>query len=235
MAEKGGKGFSSLSKGKNISSSGKGGGGKDSNLLTKQSRKVQFDYSSSASESEDEGSLSPPPITSSSDKCGKGGKAGFGEKGTPLSGITSNGKAGKTSNSNSTSDPSQPIFEIEGELGKNVKCMMDCEAQDVLEKIQESMVILSEDPDIKLPESFHKGLQYAKSTSSYKNPDKVRHVLEGLKKQSVSESEMCLVGNICPESVDELFALMPNLKEKKKKNEGAVKDVLSELAKLKSA
>ncbi|KAF5177898.1 Dna-directed rna polymerase ii subunit [Thalictrum thalictroides] len=231
MAEKGGKGFSSLSKGKTISSSGKGGG-KESNLSTKQGRKISI-CTSSSSESEDEGSLSPPPITPSSDKWGKGGKAGFGGKGTPLSGISSNGKAGKSSSSDPS--PKIPTFEIEGELGKNVKCMMDCEALDVLERIQESMVILSENPDIKLPESFIKGLQYAKSTSCFKNPEKARHVLEELKKQKVSDTEICLVANICPESVDELFALMPNLKEKKKKNESAVKDVLGELAKLKSA
>lgn len=37
------------------------------------------------------------------------------------------------------------------ELPKGAKCLMDCEAADVLQGIQEQMIILSKDPTIKLP------------------------------------------------------------------------------------
>lgn len=37
------------------------------------------------------------------------------------------------------------------ELPKNAKCMMDCEAALILKGIEEQMVVLSEDPTIKIP------------------------------------------------------------------------------------
>ena len=40
---------------------------------------------------------------------------------------------------------------IFAELPKNAKCMMDCEAALILKGIQEHMVVLSEDPTIKIP------------------------------------------------------------------------------------
>lgn len=40
---------------------------------------------------------------------------------------------------------------IFAELPKNAKCMMDCEAALILKGIQEQMVVLSEDPTIKIP------------------------------------------------------------------------------------
>lgn len=43
-------------------------------------------------------------------------------------------------------------FPLFADLPENVKCLMDCEAASILEGIQEQMVILSQDPTIKLPE-----------------------------------------------------------------------------------
>lgn len=37
------------------------------------------------------------------------------------------------------------------ELPENVKCMMDCEAVDILQGIKDQMVILSRDPEFRLP------------------------------------------------------------------------------------
>ncbi|KAF9625394.1 hypothetical protein IFM89_022379 [Coptis chinensis] len=206
MAEKGGKGF--LTKKSSLSSS-KGGKG-SSTLLPK--KKVHF-TSSSSSGSDSDDSLPP----SSTKDYGKGGKP------KPI-----NDKAG------TPNPPKIPIFDIENDLPKNTKCLMDCEAEAILSKIQEQMVILSDDPMIKLPVSFHKGLQYAKSGCGYSNVESARRVLETLKANNkVSESEICLIGNICPDGVDELFALMPSLKGNKGKNERAVKDVVGLLAKMK--
>lgn len=37
------------------------------------------------------------------------------------------------------------------ELPENIKCLMDCEAADILQGVQEQMVMLSRDPTIKIP------------------------------------------------------------------------------------
>lgn len=37
------------------------------------------------------------------------------------------------------------------ELPKNTKCLMDCEAAEILQGIQDRMVVLSADPAIKIP------------------------------------------------------------------------------------
>ncbi|KAI8524855.1 hypothetical protein RHMOL_Rhmol13G0182000 [Rhododendron molle] len=100
----------------------------------------------------------------------------------------------------------------EQELPKNAKCLMDCEAADILLGIQEQMVVLSEDPTIKIPIPFDRGLQYAKNGSRYTDPESVRRVLEPLKAHGVSDSEICMIANICPESLDEVFALISSLK-----------------------
>ncbi|KAA3478220.1 DNA-directed RNA polymerases IV and V subunit 4 [Gossypium australe] len=113
---------------------------------------------------------------------------------------------------------SLPLF---AELPENVKCLMDCEAASILEGIQDQMVILSSDPTIKLPESFGSGLQYAKTGSYYTNPHSVRKI--------------CVIANTCPETVDEVFALVRSLEAKRSKLTGPLKDVLDELAKLKTS
>ncbi|KAL5722692.1 hypothetical protein ACHQM5_006181 [Ranunculus cassubicifolius] len=230
MAEKGGKGFSlSNSKGKKVST---GKSGKETNLSSKQSKKKVHFSSSSDSDSDEPHSPIPTP---SSTKGGKSnGGIDYGKGGKPIGG---GDKAGGVSSAAKPTQkvPDIPNFNIESDLPKNTKCMMDCEAKESLEKIQEHLVILSEDPTIKLPELFHKGLNYAKSSGGYTDVEEVRRVLEVLKrKNNVSDSEICLIANICPEGSDEVFALMPELKAKRKKTERAIEDVLGDLIQLKS-
>uniref|UniRef100_A0A803LRQ1 RNA polymerase Rpb4/RPC9 core domain-containing protein n=1 Tax=Chenopodium quinoa TaxID=63459 RepID=A0A803LRQ1_CHEQI len=102
-------------------------------------------------------------------------------------------------------------FEDE-ELPKNSKCVMDCEAADILQGIQEQMIFLSRDPTVKLPVSFDKGLLYAKAGGRYSNPKAVRKALGTLKKYGVSDGEICVIANTCPENAEEAFALVPSLK-----------------------
>ncbi|KAF8409780.1 hypothetical protein HHK36_005859 [Tetracentron sinense] len=118
-------------------------------------------------------------------------------------------------------------------LSKNTKCLMDCEAALALQGVQEQLVILSEDPTIKMPVTFDKGLQYAKTGSHYRSPQSVRQALETLKRHGVSDGEICMIANICPETVDEVFSLIPSLKAKRRKIEQTVKEVLCKLAELK--
>ncbi|XP_022714622.1 DNA-directed RNA polymerases IV and V subunit 4-like [Durio zibethinus] len=148
------------------------------------------------------------------------------------------GKGGKVANGGKTpvAKEAQSLeLRVEQELPKNVKCLMDCEAAIILEGIQEQMVILSEDSTIKLPESFDLGLRYAKTGCYYTNPQSVRRVLEVLSKYDVSYSEICVIANTCPETVDEVFALVQSLEAKRRGLSEPLKDVLDELAKLKKS
>ncbi|KAL3736772.1 hypothetical protein ACJRO7_025671 [Eucalyptus globulus] len=64
------------------------------------------------------------------------------------------GKGDKTGRAAKSSAPKeQPPLElrVEQELPKHAKCLMDCEAAEILQGIQEQMVVLSEDPTIKIP------------------------------------------------------------------------------------
>lgn len=150
------------------------------------------------------------------------------------------GKGGKGVNGAKASGPKEPQpleLKIEQELPKNVKCqcLMDCEAAQLLQGIQDQMVLLSADPTIKIPTSFDRGLQYAKRANHYINTESVRPVLETLKKHGVMESELCVIANVCPDTADEVFALVPSLKSKKSKLSEPLNNVLSELAKVKSS
>ncbi|XAR73397.1 hypothetical protein NMG60_11007354 [Bertholletia excelsa] len=218
MGEKGGKGFSL--NGDSFKTSVATNGKDDSSTKSRRGRKVQFD-------SEE---LFDSKVNSSSKSGGKGeipiGKGDWGKS----------GKGDKISNGAKTSVPKQPStleLKIEHELPQNATCLMDCEAADILEGIHEHMVILSEDPAIKIPISFDRGLQYAKRGDHYTSPEAARQALEPLKNHGVSDGEICMIANTCPESVNEVFALVPSLKGKKKKLSEPLKDALNELAKIK--
>ncbi|XP_057961979.1 DNA-directed RNA polymerases IV and V subunit 4-like [Malania oleifera] len=226
MAEKGGKGFSLPKNGgksalktplsKEASLKGKD----DSSAKAKRGKKVQF-----CPEGSLDTKVNVPPKS--------GGKSD-----TPVAkgDLNRGGKGDKTLNGGKSSVPKEPPpleLRVEQEIPRNARCLMDCEAAYVLQGIQEQMAILSEDPTIKLPIAFDKGLLYGKTSSYYRSPQSVRRVLETLAKHGVSDGEICMIANICPETVDEVFALMPSLKDKRSKLREPLKDVLSELAMLK--
>ncbi|XP_019419310.1 PREDICTED: DNA-directed RNA polymerases IV and V subunit 4-like isoform X2 [Lupinus angustifolius] len=153
-------------------------------------------------------------------KEGDFSKGGKGDK-------VANGKKTSASKEAQASDP-----KIGQELPENVKCLMDCEAADILQRIQDQMVNLSRDPSIKIPVSFDKGLQYAKSNSKYAKPESVGQNLQHLAGYGVSDSEICVIGNACPDTADEAYALIPSLKGKRSLTGEIVEDALTELAKL---
>ncbi|XP_021828103.1 DNA-directed RNA polymerases IV and V subunit 4-like [Prunus avium] len=225
MSEKGGKGFS-LPTGKAVKSSLKSTpstkdaslkGKDDSSTKSKKGRKVQFDSEGLHEPKSNFSSKFDNPAAASGKadwgKGGKGDKVGNGRKKEP-----------------------QPLeLKIEQELPQSAKCLMDCEAADILQGIQEQMILLSKDPSIKIPVSFDKGLQYAKRTSHYTNPQSVRKVLEALTKYGVSDGEISVIANVCPETADEVFALVPSLKTTRSVLSQPLKEVLSELTKLKQS
>ncbi|CAI0374234.1 unnamed protein product [Linum tenue] len=181
----------------------------DSSQKSKEGRKVQFNNGGSPEERFDY-SKSNGKSSSSADKGGRGN--------------TANVKASK-------SKEKEPLeLRLNQELLKNAKCLMDCEAAEIIQGIQDQMTLLSQDATIKLPVSFHKGLQYSQANARYTNTHSVRRVLEypsyfnvnvltklpsTLKKHGVVEGEISVIANACPESTEEVFALVPSLKSKK--------------------
>ncbi|KAL9237993.1 hypothetical protein vseg_012476 [Gypsophila vaccaria] len=184
----------------------------DDSTKSKKGSRVQFSDEDSPANNSKSGGKGETPIGDPL-KTGKGGKA--------------NGKKGGA--------PKETKYElnVESELPKNAQCVMDCEAADILQGIQEQMVFLSRDPTIKLPVSFDKGLQYANAGSRYSDLKAVRQALENLKRHGASDGEICVIANACPETVDEAFALLPSLKAKRSQITEQLKDVLAELIKLK--
>lgn len=194
----------------------------DTPTKSKRGRKVQFSAEGLADANPDFSPKSGGKIETTfpkgdSSKWGKGDKTSTGGK-IPIS-----------------KEPQPPELKVEQDLPDNVKCMMDCEAADILQGIEDQMGILSRDPEFKLPVSFDKGLQYAKRDSHYTNPQSVRQVLNTLTKYGVTDGEICVIANICPDSIDEVFALVPSLKAKRSKLSQPLRDVLSELSNLKKS
>ncbi|KAK3158955.1 hypothetical protein QOZ80_2AG0143880 [Eleusine coracana subsp. coracana] len=112
---------------------------------------------------------------------------------------------------------------------------MNCEAAELLQEIHEHMAILSEDPKIKIPESFDKAFQYAKEGTHFTNADAVKQALEPLKNCGVNDGEVCMIANIGAETVEEVYALVPSLKAEKSLNQGPITEALAALAKIKKA
>ncbi|XP_028755000.1 DNA-directed RNA polymerases IV and V subunit 4-like isoform X2 [Neltuma alba] len=206
--EKGGKGYSPMDKGGSLK------GKDDSAPKSAKGRKVHFAEEGSFETISGSSPMSGGKAASTQFK-GKGEKIANGRK-TPLS------EGSKSSE-----------FGIEQELPNNVKCLMNCEAADILLGIQDQMTILSKDPTIKIPASFDKGLQYAKSNSHYTKSESVRSILEPLADLGVSDAELCVIGNVCPETLEEVYALIPSLKVRRSRIEGLLRDMLKELGKLK--
>uniref|UniRef100_A0A251VL01 Putative RNA polymerase II, Rpb4 n=1 Tax=Helianthus annuus TaxID=4232 RepID=A0A251VL01_HELAN len=120
-------------------------------------------------------------------------------------------------------------------LPENAKCLMNCEAAQILQGIQDHMVLLSKDPTIKIPSSFDRALQYANTGNFYTDPQSVRQVLESLKKQDVSDGEICVIANTGIDTTEKAFALMPSLKAKQIKVIEPLSAALTELTKLKES
>ncbi|XP_004486378.1 DNA-directed RNA polymerases IV and V subunit 4 isoform X2 [Cicer arietinum] len=168
----------------------------------------------------------------SATKSAKGRKVQFSKEAD----FTKGGKGDKVANggkSSASKDPHQFEHRVDQGLPENFKCLMDCEAAVILQGIQDHMVMLSRDPSIKIPVSFDKGLSYAKSSSKYSNHESVRRTLEPLMDHGLTESEISVIANVCPETADEVFALLPSLKGKRGINSLPIEKSLSELAKLK--
>ncbi|XP_042407574.1 DNA-directed RNA polymerases IV and V subunit 4-like isoform X2 [Zingiber officinale] len=233
MADKGGKG-SAFPGGNDLGSLK----GKSAAALKESHVEIEL------SDSDGEGFIETP-LPSSKGKSSAEAKSG--KKRVSFSSLKTSGDLGKSSNvgkaggkgSLPQATPLEPLIaetqlKLELELPKGARLLMDCEAAEVLQDIHEHMTVLSQDPKIKMPESFSKAFQYSKVNDHYNNAKAVRQVLETLKLNAVTDGEICLMGNVCPENVDEVYALIPSLKGNIEKNEVALKDAIASLAKFRT-
>jgi len=182
------------------------------------------------SDSDSEGFIEEIDFSKSNGKLSSKGTSGKDGKGF------SSGKAvGKGGVYSSSKKPPKRDTDVKLQLEtpSGARVVMDCEAADILQQIQEQMVILSEDPTIKFPLSFDKAYQYTKEGKQYSDTKSVKDVLESLKNCGVNDGEICMIANSGPETMEEVYALIPSLKENRYENEEPIKEALSNLSKVK--
>ncbi|GMN33435.1 hypothetical protein TIFTF001_004152 [Ficus carica] len=114
------------------------------------------------------------------------------------------------------------------------KCLMNCEVALILEHKYEQLQQTSDDPMNQVSQVFEKSLQYVKRFSRYKNPDAVRQVREILSRYQLAEFELCVLGNLCPETVEEAIAMVPSIKSKGRAHDDeAIEKMLNDLSLIK--
>ncbi|CAN1190273.1 DNA-directed RNA polymerase II subunit 4 [Linum perenne] len=100
------------------------------------------------------------------------------------------------------------------------KCLMNCEVSLILEHKYEQLQQMSDDATNHMSQVFEKSLQYVKRFSRYKNPDAVR--------------QLCVLGNLCPETVEEATTMVPSLKTKDRTlDDDAIEKMLNDLSLIK--
>ncbi|KAJ1291369.1 hypothetical protein BS78_02G311700 [Paspalum vaginatum] len=165
-----------------------------------------------------------------------GGKASSFSKGEASKGKAySGGKGGKGFASNAVPTKSDSELKLELDIPPNSRMLMNCQAVEQLQEIHEHMAILSEDPKIKIPASFDKAFRYAKDGNHFTTANSVKQTLESLKKSGVDDGEICMIANIGPDTVEEVYALVPSLKANRSPTEGPITVVLAALTNIKAS
>ncbi|CAG7900609.1 unnamed protein product, partial [Brassica rapa] len=90
---------------------------------------------------------------------------------------------------------------------------------------------VSKDPMNQVSQVFEKYLQYVKRFSRYKNPDAVRQFHIILSRHQLTEFELCVLGNLCPETAEEAVAMVLSLKTKgRAHSDEAIEKMLNDLS-----
>ncbi|KAL2623146.1 hypothetical protein R1flu_003351 [Riccia fluitans] len=101
-----------------------------------------------------------------------------------------------------------------GEDFVKAKCLMNAEVALILQRKYEQLQSFSEDAPNQISQVFEKSLQYVKRFSHYQNPNAVKQVRDVLSRNQLAEFEVCVIGNMCPETVEEAKALVPSIAKK---------------------
>ncbi|KAL0904109.1 hypothetical protein M5K25_026183 [Dendrobium thyrsiflorum] len=252
MAEKGGKGYSQP-KGKTLKKSVATKPGKQSKDSPSLNKLNQIEIDSSDSEYEGFVDVKSPSPTKGDDKGSsdlKTGKVSFaglkssgktsfekssddwGKGGKGFSAGKGGGKGGLPQAKPAKSTVADKELKLEIELPPGAKVLMDCEAADILQGIQEHLDSLK-DLKIKIPESFGNTLLYSKAAVQYTDAKSVRHALESLREHGATDGEICMIANAGPETCEEAYGLIPTLKEKKDRIGDPLSVVLATVSKFK--
>ncbi len=114
------------------------------------------------------------------------------------------------------------------------KALMNCEVALILDRKYEQLQQMSEDPMNQVSQVFEKSREYVTRFSRYKNPDAVRQVREILSGYKLAEFELCVLGNLCPDTVEEATAMVPSIKSRGRGHENeAIEKMLNDLSMIK--
>ncbi|XP_028805501.1 DNA-directed RNA polymerase II subunit 4-like [Neltuma alba] len=120
-----------------------------------------------------------------------------------------------------------------GEDFEKAKCLMNCEVALLLEHKLEQFKQMSGDSNNHTPQVFEKSLQYVKRFSRFSNQDAVKQVREVLSRYQLAEYELAVLGNLCPETVEEAISVIPTLKAKGRLDADAIEKLLNDLLMIK--
>ncbi|PKU87537.1 hypothetical protein MA16_Dca018068 [Dendrobium catenatum] len=142
---------------------------------------------------------------------------------------------GLESSATMSADEDENAAELKiGEEFLKAKCLMNCEVALILDRRLEQLQQMSDDPTNQMSQVFEKSHQYVKRFSRYKNQDAVKQVREILSRNKLAEFELCVLGNLCPETVEEAIAMVPSLKSKGRALEDdAIEKMLNDLSLIK--
>ncbi|PKU79478.1 DNA-directed RNA polymerases IV and V subunit 4-like [Dendrobium catenatum] len=122
---------------------------------------------------------------------------------------------------------------LEIDVPPGAKLLMDYEAALLLQQFYDENLPTFTKHGIQMTETFESALQYVNEAVHYTNIDYVHGVLGSLRDYGVTDEEICMLGNTCPETCDEALALIPSLKEKEDWIGEALATALSTLGQLK--
>lgn len=114
------------------------------------------------------------------------------------------------------------------------KCLMNAEVALILTRKYEQLTAFSDDAPNQISQVFEKSLQYVKRFSRYSNPEAVKQVRDVLSRNQLAEFEVCVIGNLCPETVEEAKALVPSIAKKGRMDDEKIEQMLSDMATIKT-
>ncbi|BBN13826.1 DNA-directed RNA polymerase II subunit RPB4 [Marchantia polymorpha subsp. ruderalis] len=121
-----------------------------------------------------------------------------------------------------------------GEDFVKAKCLMNAEVALILQRKYEQLQTFSEDAPNQISQVFEKSLQYVKRFSHYQNPNAVKQVRDVLSRNQLAEFEVCVIGNLCPETVEEAKALVPSIAKKGRMDDEKIEQMIQDLATIKT-
>ncbi|GAB2287674.1 DNA-directed RNA polymerase II subunit 4 [Dionaea muscipula] len=121
-----------------------------------------------------------------------------------------------------------------GEDFAKAKCLTNGEVALILERKYEQLQQMVDDPMNQTSQVFEKSLQYVKRFSRYQQQDSIKQVREILTTYPLAEFELAVIGNLCPETVEEAMAMVPSIKDKGRAlDDEAIERMLSDLSRVK--